>query len=146
MSESSKPIPKPTPETALFWEGCAQGELRLQHCGSCGHVQFPPRKLCSGCFSTEVVWRVASGRGVVRSWSTVVMPGVPGFDDEVPCLSALIELDESPTMLTALRHCTSEVVDFGAVVEVIFEEGSFSPIFSCWVRNRTAAGFKWVAG
>ena len=132
MSESSKPIPKPTPETAPFWEGCAEGELRLQHCKDCGHVQFPPRKLCSGCFSTEVVWQVASGRGVVRSWSTVVMPGAPGFGDEVPYVSALVGLDEGPTMLTVLRHCTADDVDFGTPVEVIFEKRSeeiFVPYF-----------------
>jgi uncharacterized OB-fold protein len=119
-----KPVPKPTPETAPFWEGCAQNELRLQHCESCGHVQFPPRKLCSGCFSTDVVWRPASGRGTVRSWSTVVMPGAPGFSEEVPFVSALIQLDEGPTMLSVLRHCSADEVDFDLPVEVIFEQRS----------------------
>jgi len=124
VSDTGKPVPKPTPETAPFWAGCAEHELRLQHCQSCGHVQFPPRKLCSGCFSTEVSWEVASGRGSVRSWSTVVMPGAPGFGDEVPYIAALIALDEGPTMLSVLRNCSADEIDFGMAVEVIFEKRS----------------------
>ena len=129
---SQKPIPKPTPETAPFWGGCAEGELRLQHCLSCGHVQYPARKLCSGCFGEEVEWRTASGRGTVRSWSTVVMPGAPGFQEEVPFLSVLIALEEGPTMLSVLRQCEADQVDFEMPVEVIFEQRSetiFIPYF-----------------
>ena len=121
---SSKPIPKPTPETRPFWEGCAQGELRLQHCVDCNHVQYPPRKLCSGCFSQAVEWRTASGRGKVLSWSMVTAPGAPGFADEVPFLSAMITLDEGPTMLSVLRNCAGDAVDFDMPVQVLFEQRS----------------------
>ena len=121
---TDKPIPKPTPETEPFWAGCAEGELRLQECQSCGHVQYPPRKLCSACFSQEVVWKKVSGRGTIRSWSTVVAPGAPGFNEEVPFLSVLVALEEGPTMLSVLRHCTAEDVHFDMPVEVIFEKRS----------------------
>ena len=129
---SGKPIPKPTPETAPFWAGCAEGELRLQHCLSCSHVQYPARKLCSGCFAEDVEWRAASGRGSIRSWSTVVMPGAPGFETEVPFLSVLVALEEGPTMISVLRQCTADEIDFDMPVEVIFEQRSdtiFMPYF-----------------
>lgn len=131
-STSNKPVPKPTPETQPFWDGCAQGELRLQHCSDCQHVQYPPRKLCAGCFSTNVTWRTASGRGVVRSWSTVVAPGAPGFEAEVPFISVMITLQEGPTMLSVLRACEADQVEFDMPVEVIFEQRSetiFVPYF-----------------
>lgn len=120
----NKPIPKPTPETEPYWQGCAAGELRLQHCEDCGHVQFYPRKLCSGCFSQNVVWRAASGRGTIRSWSTVVAPGAPGFAEEVPFVSILVRLEEGPTMLSVIRQCAAEDIDFDMPVEVIFEQRS----------------------
>ncbi len=129
---STKPIPKPTPETQPFWDGCAIGELRLQHCLDCDHVQYPARKLCSGCFGQNVEWRAASGRGTVSSWSTVVMPGAPGFEAEVPFLSILVELQEGPRMLSVLRHCEADQVTFDLPVEVIFEQRSediFVPYF-----------------
>lgn len=121
---SKKPVPRPNPETAPFWEGCSKGELRLQHCLDCEHVQYPARRLCSACFSQKVEWRVASGRGIVRSWSTVLMPGAPGFREEVPFLSVLVQLDEGPTMLSVLRQCTDAEVDFDLPVQVIFEQRS----------------------
>lgn len=129
---TSKPVPKPTPETQPFWAGCAQGELRLQHCNTCGHAQYPPRKLCSGCFGQDVEWRRASGRGKIRSWSTVVAPGAPGFEAEVPFVSVLVTLDEGPTMLSVLRDCEAADITFDLPVEVIFEQRSddvFVPYF-----------------
>ncbi len=124
LNPTGKPLPKATPETAPFWQGCAEGELRLQHCLDCGHVQYYPRKLCSGCFSENVEWRAASGRGTIRSWSTVVAPSSPGFAEEVPFVSILVRLAEGPTMLSVLRHCSPEQVDFDMPVEVIFEQRS----------------------
>jgi len=121
---TGKPVPRPTPETQPFWDGCAAGELRLQHCDDCGHVQFYPRKLCSGCFSEHISWVPASGHGKVRTWSLVVMPGAPGFEDEVPFVSALIELDEGPTMLSVLREISNDEVEANMPVQVLFEARS----------------------
>ena len=119
-----KPEPKPTPETAEFWAGCAAGELRLQHCQDCQHVQFYPRKLCSNCFSERVMWQTASGHGRILSWSTVGMASAPGFEAELPFISILVKLDEGPTMLSVLRNCSPEQVDFDLAVEAIFERRS----------------------
>ena len=121
---SNKPIPRPTPETQPFWEGCAVGELRLQHCLDCSHVQYPARKLCSGCFSENVAWRVSSGRGKVTTWSTVTLPGAAGFEAEVPFLSVMVELEDGPRMLSVLRDCEANEVCFDLPVEVIFEQRS----------------------
>ncbi len=129
---SNKPIPKPTPETQPFWQGCSEGELRLQHCSDCEHVQYPPRRLCSGCFSTNVEWRTSSGRGTVLSWSMVVAPGAPGFSEEVPFIAAMITLNEGPVMLSVLRACEPDQVEFDMPVEVLFEQRSdsiFVPYF-----------------
>ena len=129
---TAKPIPKPTPETLPFWEGCKAQELRLQHCQTCGHVQFYPRKLCSKCFATEVVWKTASGKGKVTTWSEVKVPGAPGFEEEVPFISALVELDEGPTMLSVIRRCDNQNMDFDMPVQVTFEQRSddiFIPYF-----------------
>ncbi|MBV9418727.1 MAG: DNA-binding protein, partial [Alphaproteobacteria bacterium] len=29
-------LPEPTPETRHLWDGCREGELRLQRCAHCG--------------------------------------------------------------------------------------------------------------
>ncbi len=123
MDPNSKPLPKPTPETRPFWEGCAAGELRLQRCSACNRVQFPPRRFCSGCFADGLAWERASGRGSVLTY-TVVTQATPAFAAEVPFVMALIRLDEGPTMLSGVRGCEPSDVFIGMPVEVEFERRS----------------------
>ncbi|MFT6288161.1 MAG: putative OB-fold protein [Alcanivorax sp.] len=40
--------------------------LNLQHCTSCGQVQYPPRELCSACLG-DLIWRPTSGNGAITS-------------------------------------------------------------------------------
>ena len=119
-----KPVPVPTPETKPHWEGCRQGELRLQRCRTCDHIQFPPRRYCSGCLSDDIAWELASGHGTVRSWTVVRQPTSPAFRAELPYVMALVTLDEGPTMLSGLRSCAIEDVRIGMPVEIEFEERS----------------------
>ena len=125
MSEPlAKPIPVPTPETQPFWDGCREGELRLQHCRACAHVQFPPRRYCSGCFSDELDWKPASGRASVRSWTLVTLPTSAAFIADLPYVMALLRLEEGPTMLSGIRGCEHDAVYIGMPVEVEFEARS----------------------
>jgi len=49
-SESPKYLwPRPNDEDREFWEGARRGELRIQHCTTCGKHQHYPRFLCSHC-------------------------------------------------------------------------------------------------
>ena len=43
MSEYKKAVPRPTPETQHFWDGCKDGKLILQRCKETGKAYFPPR-------------------------------------------------------------------------------------------------------
>ena len=60
-----KALPQPTPETAPYWEGCKQHELRLQYCTNCQKHFFYPRIFCPTCWSTAVEWRKVSGKGTL---------------------------------------------------------------------------------
>ena len=57
-------------EAGPFWEGCAQGELRVQACGACGRRRMPPRTMCPWCQSFDARWEVMSGRAHV--WSVTI--------------------------------------------------------------------------
>jgi len=95
---AGKPVPRPTPETAFYWEGTKRGELRLQRCGACQRTFFYPRSSCPACGSTEVPWFVASGRGRLHSY-VISHRAAPGFEAEVPYAIALVELEEGPRMM-----------------------------------------------
>ena len=115
-------LPSPTPLSEPYWQGCRDGVLRLQHCSGCGRYQFYPRNLCSHCSGRELVWRDASGRGRVATF-TMVRRGVsPAY--EAPYIVALIDLAEGPRMMSWLVDTGSEDVVIGAPVTVDFEAWS----------------------
>ncbi len=119
-----RPRPRPTVASAPYWEGCRQGELRLQRCADCRRLQFPPRRFCSGCLGDDLAFERASGQGRVRSYSVVRHPLDDAFAAEAPYAVALIALDEGPTMMAGLRGCAIEDVRIGMRVAVEFERRS----------------------
>lgn len=122
----AEPMPKPLPavtlETAPYWEGCKQHELRIQKCVACANYQFYPRIYCCKCFSDRVEWVKASGRAKVATFTIVRRPVSPAFADDVPYVVALVTLDEGPTMMTNIVGCPPEKVEIGMPVAVTFED------------------------
>ena len=102
MAEESRPRPQPTPETKHFWEGTASGELRLQQCGDCAKIYFPPRPFCPGCSSRNVGIVAASGKAKLHSY-VIHHRKVPGFTP--PYAIAVVELEEGPRMMTNIIDC-----------------------------------------
>lgn len=93
------PVPTPTPETAPYWDGAAQGELRLQQCDACREYYFYPRPTCPHCHGSEVTWRAVSGRARLVSYVINQRP-LPPFDPDTPFVIGLVELEEGPRMMT----------------------------------------------
>jgi uncharacterized protein len=121
--QSSRPLPKPTPETQHFWEGTRVHELRLQRCDACRHVYFPPRPFCPRCASRSVSVFAASGRGRLESYVINHRPH-PAFDG--PYAIALVALEEGPRMMSNIVGCeqTPEALVLDMPLVVTFEAQS----------------------
>ena len=124
MDHSGKNFPCPTPETAIYWEGCRKHELRIQHCSECGYYQFYPRIICTRCMSRQLEWVQAEGCGQVLSYTTITRPVSEAYADDVPYVVALIQLNEGPTMMSNVIHCDPEQIEIGMPVKVVFEDWS----------------------
>ena len=111
-------LPEPTPETRHFWEGCKDGELRLQRCTECTHSYFPPRAFCPKCGSREVEVYAASGRGVL--WSYVINHRPRPDMGTEPYAIAVVKLEEGPTMMTNIVKADPEQLKIGGKVKVTF--------------------------
>jgi len=94
-----RPLPDATPETREFWEGAKRHELRIQRCNACGRAYFYPRPFCPHCSSKDVEWFTASGKGKLHTYIINHRPAY-GFQDAVPYVIAIVELDEGPRMMT----------------------------------------------
>jgi uncharacterized OB-fold protein len=117
---TERPLPAITPETRHFWEGTRAGELRLQRCGACHEVYFPPRPFCPQCASAEVAVFRASGRATLYSY-VIHHRAAPGF---VPPYSiAVVQLEEGPRMMTNVVETaqTPEALQLDMPLEVVFQ-------------------------
>lgn len=133
---ADKFFPRPTPESAPFWQGCQDHKLLLQQCSGCRTYQFYPRLICATCLSDQLAWREASGRGTVESYTIVTRAVSDAYAADVPYVIALITLEEGPRMMSNVIGCDAQSVTCGMAVEVVFE---------AWSDTITMPKFKPVA-
>ena len=117
-----KASPKPTPETAPYWDACNRGELRIQRCNTCERAFFYPRAACPNCTSSDVTWITASGRARLHTYLINHRPA-PGFEGEAPYAIAVVELEEGPRMMTNIVGVPNipEQLELDMPLEVRFE-------------------------
>lgn len=109
--------PKISRDTAFFWEGLDQSELRIQRCSDCGELRHPPGPMCPLCHSLEWDHILSSGHGSIYSFTVPYRPFVPGFTE--PTTVVLVELDEGVRILSNL-DAPHHLVTIGASVEVFY--------------------------
>jgi len=77
--------------------------------------------MCPQCGSIEYEWALASGRGVVHTFTIVHRPTLPAFDAAVPYNVIAVRLDEGVFMVSNLVDCPLDEIRIGLPVEVVFE-------------------------
>lgn len=118
-----RPLPQPTPDTQPYWDAARRGELLLPFCRPCGRFFYYPRPFCPTCFRWDVEWRRASGRGTLHSYAVHHRALTPGFDELIPYVPALVDLEEGVRVVTRLVDVdpASPRLRVGAPVEASFD-------------------------
>jgi uncharacterized OB-fold protein len=134
LTSPSRATPLVTPLTEPFWQATKDGHLAIQRCDDCGYYNHPPKPACDQCQSTNLSFADVSGLGTVWSFTVMHQKSVAGFEDVVPYVTALVELDEQPMLLllTNLPGVEAEDVRIGTRVHVTFEalvDGNMLPQF-----------------
>jgi uncharacterized OB-fold protein len=115
--------------TAPYFAGAARGELRVTRCASCDAYVWYPQEQCPHD-GGALEWVSVSGRATLFSWAVVRRAFLPAFADTVPFVTALVAIDEDPSV----RLCTYLVdADPGALtadapVVVTFRPLTFSTV------------------
>lgn len=118
------PLPTPQPESDFYWERARAHELWLMHCNDCDATYFYPRPICPQCFSRNTGWVRSSGRGTLYAFSIAHRPPRPAFQDRLPYVAALVELEGGariPTNLVDVEPDPSQI-KIGMLVEVVFDD------------------------
>jgi uncharacterized protein len=117
-----KPTPDITDYNRPYFEGCAAGELRIRTCDRC-HAKFRfAHYLCPNCWSDQLSWIRASGRGTVTHFTVVHQPPYDAFEDVAPYVIILVELEEKVRLMANLVGCQPDVARIGLPVKVTFEQ------------------------
>ena len=119
-TQYQKPTPEINDENRAFWEGCRQGELRVQKCSHCSHIRHLS-PACPQCLKAEHEWVAANGRGTVYSWIVVHQRYNRAFEEDLPYNVTIVELDEGPRMVTSLVDVENQDIKAGTPVEVVFD-------------------------
>jgi uncharacterized protein len=126
-----QPLPEVTDDTAAFWQGGADGVLRIHRCTPCRTWFHPPAPVCPACLSTDVGPAPTSGRATVVGFSVNVQPWAP--DMEVPYVVAVVAVDDAPgvQLTTRLVEVAPDAVSIGLPVAVSFlqVEDIWLPLF-----------------
>ncbi len=121
---SGKPLPQLTDQTRPFWTGAKNGKLMLQKCGKCSTFNFFPKPWCIECGSRDLAWTEAKPFGTVYTFtvSNTVSMNYPGWEDDLPVLMCLIDLDDGARMYGQVTGCSPEQLKIGMRVEAYFED------------------------
>jgi uncharacterized OB-fold protein len=119
-------LPVPDERSAGYWEAAARHQLAIARCSRCGTYSHPPEIVCVACGSLDPEFRFepVSGRGRLRSWTTVRQALLPGFEALVPYIIIDVELEEQAELrLTGrLLDGPDAKLAWGAPVKVAFED------------------------
>ena len=121
----SKPLPMPDDLTRPFWDAARERRLEIQRCGSCGYYNHPPQGRCAtpAARRTWLSSRSAA-TGTVYSYTVMRQRNVKGFEEDVPYVNIIVELDEQPMlfMITYMPGSEADRVRIGQRVQVVYEE------------------------
>ena len=124
-----KPVPHPTPVSEPYWEAAGRGKLALQRCAKCGTVRHYPQPVCTKCYSLDVEWFEASGRGAIHSWTVAHHAFHPAFKAELPYTLVIVDLEEGPRAMGRLDGGAQNRLRIGLPVTVSFGEDRL-PVFA----------------
>jgi uncharacterized protein len=115
-------VPTVEDESRPYWEAAKQGKLLVKKCNACGVVHHYPRPFCPTCWSEDVTWLEASGRGTLYTYSTIFRNDLAPFDSWGGYVAAVVELDEGPRLMTNIVDCDPAALEVGMRVEVAFRD------------------------
>ena len=121
----NKPLPNLDHDIKPFWDAIHQHEFKLFRCKTCGAWYWPVaccRNHDNEPFYGNMEWTKASGKGKVYAFNIHHVAFDPAFQDDIPYVYALIELDEGPIIGSNVIGCDVSAVQIGMPVEVLYED------------------------
>ena len=120
--------------TDPFWSAAREQRLTCAQCGKCGRFRMPPTPFCANCRSQAINWPTLPGTGTLYSYTIVERAVLPGTEDSIPYVPAVIDLDGAvpARLISNIVDTPLDTIRIGAKVQVIFDrmaDGAAVPRF-----------------
>jgi uncharacterized OB-fold protein len=132
--------------TTPFWEGCRNGELRVQACPDTGRLMHPPRYRSPWSPQHAPHWVTVSGIGRIWSMTEPHPPLIPQFAALVPYNVIVVALEEDPSIRLVgnllasadapINSVPFEEIKIGTRVRVVFQKVTDDFYFPRWIPVR----------
>jgi len=120
MTTPSKPDPLVNNWARPFWDGTREEKLLIQKCADCQKHIFYPRMACPFCFSDNIEWVEAAGKGTIYAFTVVENNAPSPFVPDMPFVIAVVILEEGVRMLSNIVECDPNSLQCDQAVEVAF--------------------------
>ena len=120
-----KPLPNVDHDIKPFWDALKEHKFKLFRCKECGAWYWPVaccQNHANQAFYGNMEWVEASGRGKVFAFNIHRIAFDPAFQDDIPYVYALIELEEGPIFGSNVIGIDADEVKIGMPVEVVYED------------------------
>jgi uncharacterized OB-fold protein len=129
MAEKIQSYEKFLPEinalTRPFWESCKNHQLKMQYCTRCTTWIWYPKAWCPNCGKRDSIeWRSLSGNGEIYSFTIIrqVIDNSLAFQQDLPFVIALIELEEGPRIYSNVTGSKPEDISIGDKLSLHFDD------------------------
>ncbi|WP_019240965.1 MULTISPECIES: Zn-ribbon domain-containing OB-fold protein [Bacillus] len=133
-----KPIPVKTPDNQPYWDAADRHELVLQKCETCQSYNHPPGPACAKCGSTELSWESQGSdiKGTLYSYVVSYRPFLPGFQDDLPTIIAVVQLDNLPEVkiIGNVLECSPQELQVGMPVKMIWQDITEDRALPQWIQ------------
>jgi len=75
-----------------FFSNLKEGRLTTTKCKKCGKVLWPPRIVCSNCFSDELEWIDLGTEGELYAFTEMRLGAPLGFIEDVPFCVGIVKI------------------------------------------------------
>ena len=108
-----------TNEDKPFWDALDAERFVLARC-SCG-AWYARSQACLTCQASaaSLIWTAASGRGVVATFVVFEKAYHACFEQRLPYVVAVVELEEGPEFITNVIGCSVDEVTIGMAVDMV---------------------------
>ena len=118
--QTEKPRPPRNTAERPFWEGLAEGEVRVEVCDHCGTKRFPASRYCPSCHKVGARWVAVEPTGTIESFCVFHKAYFPGFAAEMPYAVVEVKLDCGVKFFSNMVETPNDAIRTGQRVRAAF--------------------------